>query len=711
MKKILVTVLMLFGVFALTGCDEFGFNEENTNLWYDEPAQTLHVSFNLSKPAEDSETGEVPVEFIYLVMYDKETDEWLQVHQFDSYKADDEQISFDYSVYGDITFKIVKIDALGDNLFETPELNIYINEPQFIYHFDTWFDNYSGLVQFNFGVNEFDVTYVVFEKSVDGGNTWEQVIESEVTQNADGFVKSQVEYYEFEEGTYVYRLSVYNLEKELLDTMDSWGEINVMFEEKNFTGVPEIWHVSGNFDPYSSNVSLWWDGSGDFDGFKVEKSLDMMTWELIAELPRIAQSFNYTEEVDGDYFYKVSAINENGVATFYVGEEPVRVKQDALLGGFNAWMQWDSNEVNIDWYFIKDNVHQVVLERKLIDGEYEVIGEFGSLKTMHTDSLLQPGIYVYRVSLVDEENNLLDSLESKEIKILKPEHMYNLNAWHNQSTGEIEFNFSYNQDFVSYYTIEKTSDGGLTWFEVITNDVVINDYHYDEYLRVYELEEGTYAYRITGYDALGNDVGTAQSWNEVYVNYDNLNLDSPIDIYYLEGQQNIYDNSVNLWWGSQGNYATHIVEYSLDLENWVTYIEVPRVTQSLQISDLPDGEYYFRVSLTNDGQEVDSYTTVQTVRVKQDALIGSFNGYQEWNSNVYLYWDFIKDDVALITIERRLVDETEFTLVGEFGPLKTQFIDEVEAGEYVYLISLYDENGLLLDEIESNNINVYFDEY
>ena len=33
----------------------------------------------------------------------------------------------------------------------------------------------------------------------------------------------------------------------------------------------------------------------------------------VTELPRFAQSFNYTEEVDGEYFYRVSIVDEEDV--------------------------------------------------------------------------------------------------------------------------------------------------------------------------------------------------------------------------------------------------------------------------------------------------------------------------------------------------------------------------------------------------------------
>ncbi len=712
MKRLLVGLTLFISVFVLSGCDELlGGDKEQTetNLWFDEEMQEIHVSYKLPEPAEDEVTGIVPSESIHLMMYNELLGEWEDVYQFTGYQVDDEIIQYNYTIYGDVRFKIAVLDETGVTRIDTGDFSIYVNEPQFIYHFDTWFDSNSGLLQFNFGVNEFSTSYLVIEKSGDGGLTWEEIIEAELVMADDGFVKNQLQYYEFEEGNYVFRMSAYDELGVLLQEMNSWGEINVSFENQMFEGIPELWQVSGNFDTYSKTVNLWWDASGDFEGFLVEKSMDQENWELVAELPRIAQSFSYEELIDGLYFYRLSAMDDDSVVLSIQSEDSVRVKQDALLGGFNGWFDWESNSVNLDWQFMNDNVASVLLERKTLDTEFELIGEFGPLKTMHEDENLAPGTYVYRVVLLNDLGEELDSLESMEFEIKAPEHVYSLNAWHNQSTGEVEFNFGFNQYYVTSYMIEKSSDGGLTWVVVLDEETVLDDGNwYKDYVRLYELEEGVYTYRITGYDELGNTMGQAVCWNEVMVSYDNLNLDEPTEIYYIDGNQNIYDNSIYLWWGSQGSYTSHIISYTTDQVTFTEYVEVPRVTSSLQITNLPDGNYYFKIEAVNElGEVVDEQVTEYYIRVKENSKIGNFEGYYNWNGEVHVYWDIIKDDVAMIRIERRLETEVEFDLTLEYGALKTALLDEItETGNYIYQLTLLDTDGNIIDQMESNVIEV-----
>lgn len=705
MKRLFIGLTLLFSTLVLTGCDEF-FRQNETNLWFDESTQELHVTFDLKEPSANEETGEVEEETIHLLVLNHDTSEWEEVYQFSSYQVEDEVIPFNYNMYGDIYFKIITQNQLGEFTFESPEFHIWINEPQFIYHFDTYFDTWSGKVQFNFGVNEFMTDKLVVEKSSDGGLTWIEIISTELMVDEHGGFKNQLSYYEFEEGNYVYRLNAYDELGELVDQMNTW-EINVYFETKNYEGTPEIRYVGANYETYAGSVHIWWDAQGDFSGFIVEKSMDMETWELLTELPRMAQSFSYQEDVDGYYYYRVSAVNET-VLHSMMTQESIRVKEDAVLGGFQGYVEWDTNNINLNWQFFSERVESVVLERKLDDGFYEVVGEFGPLKMMHIDEGLVPGSYIYRVSVLDEDGIVLDQLESMEFKVLRPEHVYHINAWHNSSTGEVEFNFGFNHNFVTNYVIEKSVDGGLTWEEFLSNSVEYTEYDwYKDNTRAYEFVEGVYTYRILGYDDEGNEMGSATSYQEVVVQYSHLNFNEPIQMYYIDGHFNIYDESVSLWWDGQGNHTSHVIEYSFDQETWVFYKEVPRVTNTVSIRDIPNGEYYFRVSAVN-SEGVQSFIETQyTIHVRENAYIGNFHGYYDWNNQVTLYWDIIKEDVEIIRVERKLLTDETYSDSFEFGPFKTTFLDTVPAGEYVYRLTLLDENGEVLDQMESYTITVY----
>ena len=703
MKKIALGFTLLLGVFFLSGCSMFG-EEGIEGVWYDEQEQVLHLSYDLARPEKDEETGESIREYYFLMAKADVNEEWYEVVQLDNYRADDLQLDIVFQYYGNIELMLEKRDAENNVIESSEAFFIYINEPQFIYHFDVWFDSWSGGVQFNFGVDESKVLKVSFEKSIDGGISWEEVMVVDIEVDSDGFMKNQVVYYEYEEGNYVYKIIAFDDQEEIISEMTTWGETNVKYNDQNFDGEAMIDNVGSSLNIYESSVNIWWNAQGDFDETLIEKSADGETWEIVGTVPRFVHTYNFSEDTEGNYFYKVTALKDEVSVSSMETTEQLRVKDGILIGHFDGWVDWESNSINLNWDFMNEENITVVIERSYNDSEFEVVEEFGGLKKMFTDNNLLPGQYVYRISLMNDLDETLDTLESKMYTIEEPQHVYHVNAWFNQSTGEIEFNFGLNQNIVKTFTIEKSSDGGLTWSSYVEKEVEMNsDNYFKDNFRVYELVEGTYAYKIIGYDELGNFAGEAYSYNEVIVEYYNLNLEEPTEIYHLDGNFNIYDNTINLWWNAQGGFTHYTIEYSSDEVTWNLLLDVPRVATFTQISDLEDGEYFFRINAVDeDNNVVTSHMTNQKLRVKEDALIGSFNGHYDYSQQrVNLSWDIIKDQIALIRVERRLADDDVFGLVGEFGPLKTTLFDSpLETESYVYRLTLLNSDGTVLDQME-----------
>lgn len=708
MKKMVVAFLMIGSMLFLTGCDIF--NEGVEDMWYDEMNETLNISYSISKPDKNEETGEYPVESIHLMARYESSDEWVEIAELDDYSAKDLQIPFRFAEYGNVSLKVERRDEAGNYIESSNEFDIWINEPQYLYHFDTYFDEWSGEVRFNYGLNEMVVYTISVQKSQDGGLNWEDIFTNEPVMDENGNIKYELKYFEYVEGNYNYRMIAFREDGSELGTLNTWGEIHVSFENKHFEGDPEIWYVSGSVDPYSKNVSIWWDAAGEFESFLIEKSTDLENWEIIGEQPRIASNFNYNEEVEGEYFYRVSALKDGASVSYMKTEEALRVKEGVIIGFIDGWVEWDTQKINVSWDFYSEQVIGVKVERSLNDGPFELVGEFGGLKKMHTDENLEPGSYTYLISVLDEFGTVLDQVESKEFVVEQVFHVYHLNAWHNNSTGEIEFQFGINPDFVSNYVIEKSSDGGLSWDVFYEGVIEYNDYSwYEDYVKVYELNEGVYAYRLTGYNDEGKSYGTVYNYEEVVVNYENLNFEEPTQFHHLDGYYNIYDNAINLWWNSQGTYHKNVIEYSTDGINWELLLEVPRITQYAYLKDLADGNYFFRISAIDDtGIVKANFVTENSIRVKADAKIGEFNTWFDWQSqSVQVKWDIIKDQVQIIKIERRLADDTTYTLIGEYGALKTTVFDDPQvSGTYVYKITLLDNAGNILDEMESNQITL-----
>jgi hypothetical protein len=701
MKKLLLLVVLLSSALLLAGCDMF--TDGVTNLWYDMEQKEIHLSYNIDKPFKDDDTGEYPIQFITLyIKYESSTD-WEMITELDNYKEDDLVVPFSLSEFGNIDLKIVVTDVDGIQVDQSDIMSFYIEAPQYIWHFNANFDSWSGQVNFDYGIDENAISKISISKSKDGGLTWEEILEDNLSDENN---KYNAFYYEFEEGNYVYKLEGFNALDEVVAQMKGYNEVNVTFEQKVFEGTPEIWHIDANFNVYDKSVNIWWDAQGMFDTFRVEKSLDGETWELVNEVPRIINTVRYTEESEGNYFYRVLAIDGEETLDSYQMEYTLRIDPDALLGYFDGWIDWNSNEIYLNWDFMQDERIEQVLVEKSVNGEdFVSIGEFGDMKKQFTDQEQAPGTYLYRISLLDNQQNVLDTLTSKEFVIEPPQHVHSLNAWHDQSTGEVHFDFGMNFEFVDNYVIEKSSDGGLTWETYYTGLITLNENNwYDNNISVYEPTEGIYAYRITGYDEEGNEMGSVTNYNEVVINYDHLNFEDPSQIYHLDVNFNIYDNTINAWWGSQGSYETNVLEYSTDGITFELLAEIPRVATFTTIGDIEDGVYYFKLKLVDsEGTVLDEFTTEYSVRVKEDALIGGFNVYYNWDSNeAQLYFDYMKDEVAMVRIERRLDSESEFTVLGEFGPLKTSYFDQItETNTYIYKLTLLDNNNEVLDEIVS----------
>jgi|LGOV01.1.fsa_nt_gb hypothetical protein len=708
MKKTLTILVLLVTSFVLSSCDILD-SESNNNIWYDEGSQTLHISYKLSQPKEDDETGLVPVEALFLQVK-SDGIEWQDITELDQYREDDLQVNYSPTTYGEFMVRIVKRNENNEQIYESAIFNVYINEPQFVYNFDVNFDSWNGVVFFNMGLNENLVKTFTISKSIDGGNEWAEVISEAYEFNEQDPIKNSFQYYEYDEGNYVYKLSVFDADNTLLEETNSWSEIHVYYENNDFEGSPVIDYVGTNIDIYSRNVNIWWNSRGDFDNVRIEKSEDLETWTLLDELPRFVQSFNYIEDVDGQYYYRITALKDEESLSNFLSENPLRVTNDAYIGFLEAWVEYDTQSIYVNWDFQSDSVSDITIERRSGDEDYILIETFGELKRSFTSENLEPGFYQYKVTLLDADNMILDSLETKVIEIETPKHVYHLNAWFNQAQGEIQFNFGFNQNQVVSYKIEKSSDGGLTWEEFLSNQVELQDTWYKDSIIAYELVEGVYAYRITGFNESDSNVGMAYSYNEVVVDYSNLNFDEPTEVYHIEGNYNIYDQSVNLWWGSQGTYENHLLEVSTDETTWTELLILPRMVTFVKVESLIEGTYYFRLSaIDEDNNVISSKVTENSVYVRENALIGSiYTWFDSQGNNLNINWDTLKDNVFSINVYRTTDSTSTTILVGEFGNLKTTILDTLtESDTYFYTVVLFDEDGEVLDQLSSTPIEVY----
>ncbi len=709
MKKLIVIIVTLVGALLLTGCkpEDSGLYE----IWFDQSNEMITFSYEISRPSKDSETNELPIETITLEASHRDYEEWIEIIVLDDYSQNGVSSKYRFEHYGDYEFRIVVRNENGIIDRETDSVWIYISEPMYVQNFNAYFDQWNGEVHFDFNLSVAENDAVLIQKSTDGGLTWLDVVTFDVELDEFGKTTNQISYYEYNEGNYVYRITVFSSSGSFLGDMTTWSEIQVQFENQNFEGTPDINNVSASLDIGTQMVNIWWNSSGAFDSAIIEKSTDLVTWVNIGEVPRIGQFYKYQEKIDGSYYYRVSAVLDNTNVVSSESEQSVRVKDGALIGHFNGWINWNSgsNTISLDWSFVSDDVAIVRLERMTSGGSFEMVGDFGNLKTMHSDEALDPGSYTYRLTLFDEFDNQLDFMDSLEFVIESPDYVYSVNASHHQSTGKVQINFGVNQDNIVSYVIEQSSDGGTTWEEILNENLeLFDDGGYKNYTEYYEINSGTYVYRMIGYDEYGKIMGSATTWNEIVVVY-YLNTLEPTEMWNVDSAYDIYTHRINIWWNSQGIYESHLIEKSTDGIVWEEIAVVPRVASFFDYEEEEDGDYYYRVSAMDEfGSIIDTKAISYTVRVKYDAYIGSFQmWFDTQNQQFEVSWDMIQDGVVSIRLERKTTLETEFTVVSVYGPLKRVVLDPIDlSGTYQYRLVLMNAEGDILDEMISYSVDV-----
>lgn len=702
MKKMFVLLLMLTGVLVLTGCDMLGGGGESY-VWYDNERSEIHLSYYLDEPTAD-ENGITPIQTLFLMIKYESSEEWEVVQELHSYEEDELIVTLDPAEYGNVELKVIVTDDVGNIVQESPSLSFYLEQPQYIWHFNANFDSWSGQVNFDYGLDENMVSGVIISKSTDGGLTWETVIEESFSENTESYYNAF--YYEYEEGSYVYKIQALDAANSVVAEMKGGWEISVSFDDKMYEGTPEIWHVDANYDIYGSNVNIWWDAQGAFDTFQIEKSLDGVTWENIGEVPRFVQYFNYEETVIGDYFYRVSAIGTDGLLAQMTSDNAIRVNPNALIGYFDGWMDGNNNSLNLNWDFVQDDrVQTVLVERSIDDNPFESLGEFGDLKKQFIDENLLPGNYVYRISLLDVDGSVLDTITSQVFEILPPQYIWWVDVNFDTGSGMINFNYDLDWEQLSYLRVSKSTDE-VTWEEVAVKDLS-DTYNYD--FHYFEFEEGTYFYKVEG---LNENLEVITNYNEtlkVNVEYNQVFTGTPA-IYYVNANYDVERSTVNVWWDAQGAFDGFVLEKSLDGETWTEVMTLPRMIQYYEFDEDTVGEYFYRVSIILDEEIIDDYVTEQAVRVNPDALINHFDGWINWDYNTQsIYLDFYyqyDERIDLIVIERS-EDGVTFTEIASFSDYQQQFIDVSPGpGTYTYKVVLKDSNGDEIDSLVSRDFTI-----
>ena len=303
-------------------------------------------------------------------------------------------------------FEIYDVDGTLIDVFAT-YTNSY-NAPDGISRFETYFNLNQG-VMIELRVRPRFVDSVTVEQSMDGGLTWTEVATLNPETN-DNYEYINLSYFEYVLGTYVYRATSYDVDGNKIDT-----------ETSNEVRVADDYYSSGevNYGMYT-----WYNVWGKYvdinlnhDGLVykqvIEVSFDGSEFEVLAEVPGYSNNFNFYPETNGTYTFIIKAYDEDNTLLFESEPSENEIDLTDQISGFNLSNYGD--RVYINWDFNNENVAKIRLERREVGTtDFELVSEFGVLKTSY-DDIPSSGLYEYRLSLIDENDNIIDDRVSDQV--------------------------------------------------------------------------------------------------------------------------------------------------------------------------------------------------------------------------------------------------------------------------------------------------------
>jgi len=157
-----------------------------------------------------------------------------------------------------------------------------------------------------------------------------------------------------------------------------------------------------------------------------------------------------------------------------------------------------------------------------------------------------------------------------------------------------------------------------------------------------------------------------------------------------------------------------MIEKSIDGVNWELVEKLPRISQGFRYNEEINGDYQYRISIISSADEViDTYLLPRIIRVDETAILGNVNVWYEWNNSVNINWE-VKESNSfyLVKVERKEETSETFTVLGEFGNLKRLYVDDnlLETGNYIYKITLFDEELNEIDSLETLPVYVEINE-
>ncbi len=437
------------------------------------------------------------------------------------------------------------------------------------------------------------------------------------------------------DGTYYWRVKAVDIH----DNASTWSSKDSFYVDTTAPDVPS--GLTGVVA--SDNVSLdWTDSVDNLSGTKeyvVEyannEAFTSSVFQVVSD-----STLDLTDFPDGIYYWRVKAIDNNDNASAWSVTNTFVV--DVTAPDIPALLSLTvaGNNVDLDW---SDSIDNITGTNEYIV-EYTTAADFTAATGISTAASdlnlidLVDGVYHWRVKSVDVNGNASAWISGADftIDITAPESPASLVA--SVTDNDVDLDWTDSVDNLSgtkEYVVEYANNEAFTSsvFQVVS----------DSNLYLSSLADGIYYWRVKAID--NNDNASARSDGDCFI----VDITEPSAPTGLAGSVN--NDSAFLDWNDSGDDVSglkeYIVEYA-DNDQLTGAVSQTVLTSELNISNLVDGTYYWRVKAVDNNDNQSDWSIIDYFIVDlpdtqapgvPDELTDSVNG-----DSVLLDWSDSTDD-------------------------------------------------------------------
>jgi len=257
----------------------------------------------------------------------------------------------------------------------------------------------------------------------------------------------------------------------------------------------------------SNSIQLsWTDNSNDETGFKIERSINGVSYSPLVNV----SNTNYTDNqlvAGGTYFYRIKSYNALGESK-YIETKALTPLEGAPLPASNVVLTSSSNPlyISISWADNSNNENGFRVERKTATGAYQVVATLLSNVTTYTDTnVIGNTQYFYRVTAYTHQANAPASNEKSIVLEATPNAPFGVSGNYTPSPHTVQLSWQMlnyetlktNKVLTGFY-IERSIGSNTNFTQIGTVDA--NTLTYKDT----NLSSNTiYYYRVKAYNSKG----------------------------------------------------------------------------------------------------------------------------------------------------------------------------------------------------------------